>query len=386
MNDRTFIASLLAAVAVAVAAQAQAAPITPSHDAQVIETLPAKSAARAEERRLRKAVQGNPRDAQSAVQLARQLMDEARELGDPRLAGQAMAALQPWTDPATAPTEVLLMQAVVKQFLHDFDGSAHLLERSLAREPRQPQAWLTLATVRRVQGRYTESDRACQQLVALGAAVHGPACLAENEALRGDLDAARQRLRPLLADPKLDANTRNWLLTSVAELEERAGRNEAADAAYKAALAASNDGYSLVAYADFLIGQGRHRDALALLREHPRTDVVLLRLAIAGTRSKAPHAAADAAEMRERITQANLRPQAQTVHGREQALFALWVDAEPQRAVVLARNNVLLQREPIDLLVLAQAAAAARDAAARQEADRLRKELGLHDRRLDALL
>ena len=385
MNHRSFIVFLLAAAGLGVAA-VNAAPISPTSDAQVIETLPAKSAGRAEERRLRKAVQGNPRDAQSAVDLARRLMDEARERGDPRLAGQAMAALQPWTDPATAPTDVLLLQAVVKQFLHDFDGAAQLLERSLARDAQQPQAWLTLATVRRVQGRYADSDRACTQLLAIGATLHGTACLAENEALRGDIDAARKRFEGLLSAPRLDAGARNWLLTSVAELEERAGRNSAAEAAYKAALAASGDGYTLVAYADFLIAQRRDREALALLREHPRTDVVLLRLAMAGTRSKAPQAAADASEMRERIAQANLRPEAQTVHGREQALFALWVDADPERAVALARGNVGLQREPIDLLVLAQAAAAANDPAARREAEKLRQETGLHDRRLDALL
>lgn len=385
MFHSTFIVSLLVAAATASAA-VQAAPITPGSDAQVIETLPAKSADRAEERRMRKAEQGNPRDPQAAVQRASRLMGEARALGDPRLAGQAQAALQPWADPATAPTDVLLMQAVVKQFLHDFDGAARLLELLLARDDRQPQAWLTLATVRRVQGRYGDSDRACARLVALGAAVHGPACQAENEGLRGEVDTARQRFQRLLADPRLDAETRNWLLTSVGEMEERAGRKAAAEAAYKSALAAHGDDYTLVAYADFLIAQGRDRDALALLREHPRIDVILLRLAIAGTRSKAPDAAADAREMRERIVQANLRPEAQIVHGREQALFALWVDADPQRAVALARGNVTLQREPIDLLVLAQAAVAARDAAARQEAERLRNEMGLHDRRLDGLL
>jgi len=240
--------------------------------------------------------------------------------------------------------------------------------------------------VRRVQGRYADSDRACAQLSALGSALHGTACQAENEALRGEFDLARQRFERLLADPRLDARTRNWLLASLAELEQRAGRGKAADAAFRAALAAHADSYSLIAYADFLIEQGRESDALTLLRDQERTDGVLLRLAIAGTRIKAPRAAGDAREMRERIAQANLRPQAQSVHGREQALFALWVDGEPQRALALARSNVRLQREPIDLLVLAQAAAAARQPAARQEAGRLSKEMGLHDRRLDALL
>jgi hypothetical protein len=90
--------------------------------------------------------------------------------------------------------------------------------------------------------------------------------------------------------------------------------------------------------------------------------------------------------MRERIAQANLRPQAQGVHAREQALFALWVDARPQHAVVLARTNLAQQREPIDLLLLARAAAAAQQPAALQAARQLKKEIGLHDRRMDALL
>ena len=50
---------------------------------------------------------------------------------------------------------------------------------------------------------------------------------------------ARAAFARLLADPQVDGGTRDWLLTSVAELEERAGRPAAAEAAYKAALAAA---------------------------------------------------------------------------------------------------------------------------------------------------
>ena len=385
MNHCTsFLMALL--IATGLDLSALAAPITPTSDLQVIETLPASAASRAADRRLRQALLGSPRDAQKAVQLAGSLMAQAHELGDPRLAGQAMATLQAWSEPANAPGEVLLMQATVLQYLHDFDASAKLLEQLLAREPQRPQAWLTLATVRRVQGRYAASDLACAQLLEHGAALHGAACQAENAALRGEFDIARGRFERLLADRRLSRGTRNWLLTSLAELEQRAGRNGAAGSAFEAALAAERETYALTAYADFLIDQGREREALALLREQPRTDGVLLRLAIAGARIKAPQAANDAREMRERIAQANLRPQAQSVHAREQAMFALWVDARPQHAVALARTNLAQQREPIDLLLLARAAAAAQQPAALQAADQLRKEIGLHDRRMDALL
>jgi hypothetical protein len=90
--------------------------------------------------------------------------------------------------------------------------------------------------------------------------------------------------------------------------------------------------------------------------------------------------------MRERIALANQRPGARLFHAREQAMFALVVERAPELALELARSNVGRQREPLDLLVLAQAARATGRADAVDEARRLKASLGLHDRRLDALL
>ena len=53
---------------------------------------------------------------------------------------------------------------------------------------------------------------------------------------------------------------------------------------------------------------------------------------------------------------------------------------------MLARTNVALQREPIDLLLFARAAVAANDAAARQEVKALMVQIGLRDARVDAIL
>ena len=125
---------------------------------------------------------------------------------------------------------------------------------------------------------------------------------------------------------------------------------------------------------------------MALLKDQARSDAVVLRLAIAGTQAKSASAAADVAEMRERITLANERPDAKVFHGREQAMFALFVERQPERALELARGNVAQQREPLDLLVLAQAARAAGQAAALKEAGRLAQEMGLRDARVQALL
>lgn len=375
-----------ATLAVAVLS-AHATPIVPTRDDEVIDVLPAINGNRAEERRLRQQLASAPRDPALALAAAKRYLDQAHELGDPRFAGMALAALEPWKDEATMPDAVLLMRASLQQYLHEFDASSASLQRLLARpgEPR-PQAWLTLATVRRVQGRYADSDAACQQVARAGAALHASACAAENAALRGDVARARSAFNALLADRRLPVATRAWLTTSVAELEQRAGNAAAADAAFQATLKLEPDAYATLAYADFLIEQKRPAQALALLKDQPRSDTVLLRLAIAGTQAAAASAPADVAEMRERIALANERPEAKVFHGREQAMFALAVDRDAKRAWQLARGNIAQQREPLDVLVLTQAARASGEPAALQEARRVAGEIGLRDRRVEELL
>jgi hypothetical protein len=175
-------------------------------------------------------------------------------------------------------------------------------------------------------------------------------------------------------------------LTTLAESEARAGLPEPADIAYRAALAAQADPYTALSYADFLLDNQRPAEALALLQGQPRTDAVLLRLAIAGLQAGAPQAGSDIAELRQRMALAYQRPEARTTHAREGAMFALWIDKAPHRALQIAREDIKRQREPLDLLVFAQAAAASQDRAALRELAALMQSIGLHDQRVAALL
>jgi hypothetical protein len=242
-----------------------------------------------------------------------------------------------------------------------------------------------------VRGRYNESDAACRSLGRVGPTFYGVACLAENAGLRGHHAEARDALRALLSDPALrdthQAATRQWLLTSVAEVEELAGRPAEADAAYRQAMAAQPSGYLLLAYSDYLQRAGRHAEIARLLANEARSDAVLLRLAIAGAASstaRSKGAQAEADELRQRFEAAALRPGTTALHAREEAMFALDVQNDPKRALELARMNVQLQREPIDLLVFARAATAANDTAARGEVKALMQQIGLKDARVDA--
>jgi hypothetical protein len=370
------------------AAAIAAAPITPTRDDEVIEVLPASAGNRGEDRQLRKQLAARPNDPKLATSVARRYLEQARESGDPRFAGLALAALRAWPDANAAPDDILLLRATLEQYLHEFDAAVAHLRLLLARpgSERQSQAWLTLATVLRVQGRYADSDAACREVGRAGAEVYMTACLAENAALRGETAAARRSFEAMLAGRALPASTRGWLTTSLAELEERDGRVAAADSAYRSVLTLGPDTYAAIAYADFLIAQRRPAEALTVLKNQARTDTVVLRLAIAGTLARAASAGRDVAEMRERIALANERPEASVFHGREQAMFALVVERDAERALVLARGDVARQREPLDLLVFAEAARASGRREAIDEARRLKASIGLHDRRIDALL
>ena len=269
-----------------------AAPITPIRDDEVIEVLPASAGNRGEDRQLRKRLAARPDDVRLATAVARRYLEQARESGDPRFAGLALAALRAWPDANAAPDDVLLLRATLEQYLHEFDAAVAHLRVLLARpgSERQSQAWLTLATVLRVQGRYAESDAACREVGRAGAEIYMSACLAENAALRGEIAAARRSFETMLAARGLPAGTRGWLTTSLAELEERDARAGAADAAYRKVLELGPDTYAAIAYADFLIAQRRPAEALTVLKDEARTDTVVLRLAIAGTLARSASA------------------------------------------------------------------------------------------------
>ena len=321
----------------------------------------------------------------TAIAAAQAYLELARAQGDARYAGHAMGALQAWEPTAAAqtPPAVLVMRATVAQFLHDFDGGRSHLEGGAGPQPDQ-RAGLDHARHHPARARPL-----CR--IGCGLPRAGPrsarrstrlACLAENAGLRGDHAAARDTLRGLLADPALQgarqAGTRQWLLTSLAEVEELAGRPAAAEAAYRQALAGRALGLPAAGLQRLPAAQQRRRrGAAALLGKEPRSDAVLLRLAIAARRAGAWRIARrHAGELQARFDAAALRPGTTAVHAREGALFALDVQGDARRALELARANVRLQREPIDLLLLARAAVAANDEEARSEVKALMHQHG----------
>lgn len=358
MNIRDLLPWLLAA-----AAAAQAAPYIPSSDSQVLERLPERAAdpRMRELRALRSRLAASPNDADVAAALARHYFDLVAAEGDPRYIGYAQAALAPWWGAADAPDAVRVARALLRQFNHDFDAALADLRAVTARTPAHGEAWSWQAAIAMVQARYADARSACGSMQAQASALTVAACTAAADSLTGRAAPAAQALRQALKDAA-DASPaeRLWALTRLAEIEERRGEFATAEAAFREALALGlSDGYLQAAYADFLLDRGRAAEVLTLLKGRERSDLLLLRLALAAKASGAPALAVWQADLAARFDAARRR--GDSTHEKEESRFVLALQGDAARALALARRNYAIQREPADARALLEAAIAAGD-------------------------
>lgn len=358
---------------------AAAAPFTPSSDLQVLERLPARAAdpRMRELGELRRQLAADPRNAGLAVRLARRYYDEVAAEGDPRYIGYAQAALAPWWDLPSPPIDVRVTRAVLLQFSHQFDAALADLDAAIRENPNHGEAWSWHAAIDMVLTRYASARNACRQMAVQAAPVIVAACSGAVDSVTGQAAAGAAAIRQaLLQDAEASPAEKLWALTRLAEIEDRRGDAATAEAAYRQALALGiTDGYLLAAYADFLLDRGRPAEVLPLLKDKERSDLLLLRLAIAAQRLNAPQQAGWTKELAARFDAARLR--GDSVHQKEESRFALALLGETERALKLAVENYKVQREPADARILLEAALAAKQPAAAEPALKWMAESGI---------
>ena len=322
-----------------------------------------------------------PADPVVAAQLARQDISVARQTGDTRYWGRAQAALAPWWDRADAPVELAVLQATVQGGRHEFAASRAVLATALARTPSYAQGWLNLASLERLSARYAESLAACEAVARAGQALYAQACRFETRSLQGEHALAVQGLKDLLNQAG-DAGQRAWLLSLLAESEERAGQDAAAADAYVRSLKAEHDLYTALAYSDLLLRTGKTAQAGQILAPLPETDAVVLRRGAVWKRLGDARWLEQRQLLKTRVEELQRRGDDASLHGRELALAALWLDEDGAQALALARGNLRLQREPLDWWVALQSAKLAKDSAALAELEKEIRATGLRDARL----
>jgi hypothetical protein len=350
------------------AAPVFAAPYIPKSDSQVLERLPFKpnDPVAREMAQLRAELQRNPRNVDVAVRLARSYYELVGAEGDPRYLGYAQAALAPWWDLPAPPTEVQVLRAGLAQFRHDFEGALADLTKVLEREPKHTRARALRATIHIVQARYPQGRSDCLALKDLTSDLITTACVAMVDGLTGHAAAAYDTLiQAFKAEPAATPDEKLWALLRLTELAQRLDRTDAINAHFKQAMALGiTETFLYAAYADFLLDQKREAEVVQMLKDKTPSDGLLLRLVFAERKLVLPTAKQREATLAARYAAAQIR--GDTVHQQEEARFALQVQNDPAKALILARENWKVQREPRDARIFLEAALAAKDAAAAQ--------------------
>jgi tetratricopeptide (TPR) repeat protein len=371
---------LLAMVSgLALCGAAVAAPYIPRSDAEILAEVPPGTAHVAAP-----ALNLTRSRLDVALPLAQFYIKRSRATGDLRFLGYAEATLAPWLNRSPVSPPVLVLHATILQSRHSFDASLKELDRALAVQPDNPQAWLTKATVLRVLGRYDEALTSCEHLEKSADGAVTTLCKESLRSLTGHLESAYAAVASLPSH-SLPDEVRAWRYSELGEMAERLGKDDDAEHWFSEGLQyAGDDFYTRTAYADLLLRHGRDVDTLHLLGDYRSMEPMLLRVAIAEKHTGAAQAVKTDSFLSNAFAVEEQRGDA--VHRREQARFLLDIEQQPERALAAAQENWRVQREPDDVLILLRAAQAAhRPDVAAPVLEFLRREK-LEDSRLTSYL
>ena len=341
---------------------AHSAPYTPTSDSEVVERLPGRASDPALRRvdSLRKQLAARPDDLTLRIEIARRYFDLAMAQGDPRYVGYASAAVAPLSKTNPDNSDYALVRGLIQQFSHEFEPALTSLAKASVLNPASPEPLLWRSAIYMVQARYKEAAAECTRVAPLAEPLVGTGCAAYVQATSGQLDSAFESLATAVkAATQVAPELLLWQNTRLAEMAWRLQRFDVAENYFKAALQQGvTDQFLLGAYADFLIARQKPLEVIKLLADWERSDILLLRLALAGRAAKDPRADGWAAQLRDRFQDAARR--GDRLHEQEAARFELDIEGNASKALVLAAKNYTLQKEPRDAEVLMRAALAAR--------------------------
>ena len=343
-------------------------PFLPQADDNVLERLPrVVSFGKSQLNSLRQQLAQDQHNSELAVALASHYLQIGNQDGDPRFFGYARAALQHWWEDDHAKASVLLLRAKLKEKDHRFDESLLDLKLIVKAEPGNTQAWMEMANLYRIQGRYSLALDACNQLSEHAGEMQALICRLPIQAVTGNADSAYEQLALIADDSRqLWPAAAPWILAMQSQIAWSLGLDEQAERHFVVSLKDySDDTYLLRQYADFLIDRGRNTEAISLLREHVQDNGILLRTAIAAKRDGQSRFAADLkSQLARRFEEIRLR--GDQPHGRFEARFELELNDNPTRALDVALANWKQQKQIRDTRNVLEAALAANNIAAAQ--------------------
>jgi tetratricopeptide (TPR) repeat protein len=331
---------------------------------------------------------GKPATLEEAIAQAKIAIQSSRELQDPRYLGRARALLNRWWGKDGASNEVLVLQATIEQSLHLFADARRTLGTLTTKFPESLQAWLTLASLDRLAGKYSSALNSCERAASSStsgvAKIYADFCTADIQChLRNEAIPFRSLLINLKRQ-RLNPDVLSWGYSLLAECEERMGDTEKAFDAYRTSLSLVSDNYTAISYVDALLRNKQPEKAMQVLGTLPKSDSVQLRIAHSMRMRDIGQWKLIHSDLLQRFSESVARGDDAKLHSRERAYAALWLSDDPKEALAQSSLNIENQKEIIDWILLFEALDKANDKVALKRYATLLSNTGMRDQRLAA--
>jgi tetratricopeptide (TPR) repeat protein len=290
------------------------------------------------------------------LKAAKQALVLFRETANPRFLGDAereLAAIP--NHKQSAP--FYFYRASLRQSLHLFDEALADLNKISAMKADNLESRMMRFTISFVSGNYQAAEQACSSLKQYENSLYAASCVQQLQAVSGDADAAYQALKQAMAAVGVlaDRQALIWASGTLADIAERAGRDDAL-ALWQLALQLNRgDLYTRARLASLLLNQGDYQQVMSLTEDYLAVDALAVSRAIAQQYLGGNEALVRI--LRERFDEARWR--GEILHKRAYAQFLLEIEQQPQLALLMAEKNWEHQREWPDAVILSHAKDAA---------------------------
>lgn len=217
----------------------------------------------AEIERLRAAIAADPRDVVARRDLGFALVQRVRETADPSLYEPAIAAFDAALTLQPEDPTALVGRAAVQLGRHEFEAALATARRAVERSPSLVAGHAAIVDALIELGRYDEADEAAGIMLGLRVDLTTLARVSYLAELRGRLPAAVAAMRLAAASSGLPPENAAYVTALLGNLLVYSGKPDAAEAAYRDALALVPDHpASLAGLGRLAVGSGRLDDAI----------------------------------------------------------------------------------------------------------------------------
>lgn len=303
---------------------------------------------------------GAEQDPKTALATAQAYLRQAMQLGQSNLYGLAQAVLTPIMAKNPADPQLWLTWAQILQHQHQFTQAEHALERVLAIEPQQVTANLLAARLALIRGQVQQAKRHCLRLLGHSELITISACSLEAASYDNAqaLQASYNQLAKLAIELKDVGQENNWIHQILADMALRLGDAQSA-LTWLTPMPAQASVSQWSQWADAQLALHGEREILHTLGTQVQSlsdqdDALLVRLALAEKRL------ANQEPQWQQLITAKIRlreARGDTQHAADLCLFYLDIQPNAQKALAWAQLNWQQAQEPADQKLLARAQA-----------------------------